>query len=133
VGILDKFKSKSSIATDDTQVEAEFTDEENAAIAAMLDDTASRWAARHNGEGYLIPVKANHGTMAVALAEYAADLLAQCDDCGFAERSKKAIHAQKNAYALHNLPIYIFQLAGMYEIAGDAASAKYFLKHFLRE
>lgn len=114
-----------------TEVRVEFTKEESEAITSSMDEYASTGAAQHGG-AFAWPKKVENGMKAKALAEYAADLLAQCDDSDSEEWLRKASQAQAKAYALHNLPIYIFQLAGIYEVAGDAAKAKDWYKNFLR-
>jgi hypothetical protein len=108
-------------------VKVEFTEEESVAIATSMSEYASIWAAQSGGGAFVTPVKMMDGMKAKALTEYAADLLAQCDDCNSEECLRKAIQAQAKAYALHNLPAYIFQLAGIYEAAGDTTKARDFL------
>jgi hypothetical protein len=130
MGIFDKFTSKPQKGY--AEVKVEFTQEESAAVTSSMDEYASIWAAQHGGEGFVTPVKMKSGMMARALTEYAADLVAQCDDGNSEECLKKAIQAQAKAYALHNLPVFIFQLAGLYEVAGDTTKAREFLQHFLR-
>jgi hypothetical protein len=44
----------------------------------------------------------------------------------------KAVKAQMKAYALHNLPIYLLRLAGMYECAGNEAKNQEFSQLFRR-
>jgi hypothetical protein len=44
----------------------------------------------------------------------------------------KAVKAQMKAYALHNLPIYLFRLAGLYECAGNETKSKEFSQLFQR-
>jgi hypothetical protein len=99
-----------------------------------MDEYASIWAAQHGGEGFLASVRLTNGMKAQALMEYAEVLVAQLgeSDEDTVISIEKAIQAQAKAYALHNLPVYIFQLAEMYEVAGDTTKAKEFLKYFLR-
>ncbi len=132
MNIIDRFKSTPNVPRGHAEVKVEFTEEESSAITASMDEYASIWAAQHGGEGFVTPVKMENGMMAKALTGYAADLLAQCDDCNSEEWLRKATQAQAKAYALHNLPAYIFQLAGIYEAAGDTTKARDFLQHFLR-
>src|SRR5215471_18887162 len=124
---------KSDIPKGYAAVNIEFTEEESEAIAASMHEYASIWAAQHGGgEGFVTPVKMKDGMMAIALTEYAADLLAQYDDSDSEEWLRKATQAQAKAYALHNMPVYLFQLAGIFEAAGNVEKARDFLQRFLR-
>ena len=67
--------------------------------------------------------------MAKALTEYVEDLISQLEDCSPQELTAildKVIKSQLKAYAMHNLPVYIFQAAGMFELSGDMPNAKKF-------
>ncbi len=44
----------------------------------------------------------------------------------------KAIKAQLKAYGLHDLPLYLFHLACIYELAGNLDKAEMWFKNFLR-
>lgn len=132
MGMFEKPERTSDSPERYVSTKVEFTQEESEAITTSMNEYAAIWAGQHGGGGFVTPVKVENGMMAKALAEYAADLLAQCDDCNSEEWLRKAAQAQAKAYALHNLPVYIFQLAGMYEVAGDTSKARDFLRHFLR-
>jgi len=133
VSMFEKSVPKSGTPKGYTAVNIQFTAGEGEAIAANMHEHTSKWEAQHGGgEGFIMPVKVESGIMAIALTEYAADLLAQNDDDGSEESLTKATQAQAKAYALHNLPVYLFQLAGMFEAAGDVGKARDFLQRFLR-
>lgn len=73
---------------------------------------------------------------AEGLTEYVEDLMREVQDCTsdtkIATLLDKAIKAQMKAYAFHNLPIYLSQIAWLYELAGDTAKSKEFSQLFLR-
>jgi hypothetical protein len=73
--------------------------------------------------------------MAQGLNEYVEDLMRDIkerSDAPIAAVMDKAIAAQKKAYTIHNLPVYLFQLAGMFEFTGDAVKAREYFQQFLR-
>jgi hypothetical protein len=45
----------------------------------------------------------------------------------------KAIIAELKAYGLHNLPLYLFHLSCIYELAGKLDKAEMWFKNFLRD
>ena len=136
MSIFDRFKAAPGITKAAAEMKIDFTEEESAAINASMDEYASIWASTHGGGSYITPVKVHNGMMAKALTEYALDLVAEFDgyesEAEVASFVKKATQAQAKACALHNLPVYVFQLAGIYESVGDHASARKFLDLFLR-
>jgi hypothetical protein len=136
MSISDNLKPEADVPIGCVGVKLEFTDEESSAIASSMDEYATLWASQHGGGGLLTTVKVKNGMMAKALVEYAEDLVAESEisdstgDC--ARVLAKARQAQTKAYCLHNLPIYIFQLASMFGLAGDESTAKRFYSNFLR-
>jgi hypothetical protein len=137
VSIFDRFRSKSGVPKGYAEVNVEFTEEENKAINSSLEkyDRIGHANAPEGSTMYIHP-KAKNGMAAKALTEYVEDLMVELQDCGsneeMASLMEKAIKAQMKAYAIHNLPVYLFQLAGMFELSGDTSKAKDFFAYFLR-
>lgn len=135
MGTFDRLNSK-TIPPRYAAVHLAFTDKEAAAIRTTLD----RYAAIANeeapeGTSVIVPEKAIDAITAKALAEYVEDLMRELDECEPEEMlmiMDQAIKAQMKAYAVHNLPVYLFQVGGMFELLGDDASAKEFFGLFLR-
>ncbi len=71
---------------------------------------------------------------AQGLTEYVKDLQREIQKSDSAAVTKnlvdKAVEAQAKTYALHNLPIYLFQLARIYEGAGNQAKSQEFSQLF---
>jgi len=137
MSFFDKFKSKSNVPEGYAEVNVTFTQEENEAIATSLQQYAAiANADAPEGSTMYVHPKVKVGMKAKALAEYVEDLMARLPYCESDQETaslmQKAIHAQAAAYAVHNLPVYLFQLAGMFEFSGDAAKAKDFFRNFLR-
>jgi hypothetical protein len=114
-----------------SEVKFDFTEEESKAINRNLKMYGSI-ANEDAPEGMVacIPEKARNGIIAQALCQYVEDLLRGSQRCS-ADVMEKAIKAQMKAYAVHNLPVYLFQVAGMFERAGDATNANEFFRQFL--
>lgn len=134
--IFDRFTSKSSVPKGFAKVNVEFTDEEVEAINASM----SEYAAIANADApdgtkmYMHP-KAKDALTARCLTEYVEGLMVQLQDCPADEVAAlfdKAIKAQMKAYAIHNLPVYLYQIAGMFEFLGNGAKATEFFRLFLR-
>lgn len=136
MGIFDRFASKSRIPKGYAEVNVEFTEEESEAISASIEEYAAiANAGAPEGTTMVVPTKVKDGMMAKALTEYVEDLVSQLADCNSQEPTAildKAIKSQLKAYAMHNLPIYLFQAAGMFELSGDVQNAKKFFGLFLR-
>jgi len=137
MGIFDKFKLKRSAPTGYSPVNIEFTQEESEAISRTL----NRYAAIANADApsgmvTVFPQKVRDGMTAQGLTEYVEDLMRRLQNCGTNEEivslMDKAIKAQMKVYAIHNLPVYLFQLAGMFELIGDEAKAREFFHLFIR-
>jgi hypothetical protein len=132
----DKPEQTSKVPEGYVPVKVEFTEEESEAITASMNEYASISVAQHGGTGFVTPVKVHDGMMANALAEYVEDLIGSLESCESEEeaqeRVQKAIMAQAKAYALHNLPIYVFRLAEMFESLGETTKARDFFRNFLR-
>jgi alkanesulfonate monooxygenase SsuD/methylene tetrahydromethanopterin reductase-like flavin-dependent oxidoreductase (luciferase family) len=114
----------------------EFTPEESEAITAGMNEYAAIWAGQHGGGGFITPVKVRDSMMAKALTEYVEDLLESPEECESEAEARTVIHkatqAQAKAYAMHNLPVYLFQLAGIFAFSGDATRSRDFFRNFLR-
>lgn len=138
MSIFDRFKSKSSVLKPLVKIKVKFTADENEAVCRTLD----RYAAIANahapvGMRMFVPPKVRDAISAQGLTEHVEDLIRESRDCAsHTERTTlldKAVKAQMKAYAFHNLPIYLSQLARMYESAGDVKKCKEFSQLFLDE
>jgi len=119
------------------EVKVEFTEDETNAVHRTLDRYASVFNSdAPEGMTAIVPQKVKDGMTAQGLIEYVEDLMRQLRDCDsddeMATLMDKAIKAQMKAYAVHNLPVYLFQVAGMFELVGDADNAKEFFRQFLK-
>jgi len=119
------------------EVKVEFTEEESTAV----DRTLHRYASVFNSDApegmtAIVPQKAKDAMTAQGLIEYVEDLLRALRNCASDDEVvtliDKALKAQMKAYAIHNLPVYLFQIAGMFELVGDAGNAKEFFQQFLQ-
>lgn len=113
------------------------TQEEQGAInhsLRMYADIANA-DAPEGTEMYVHP-KAKDALVAKALTEYVEDLMIELQGCSSPEETTvlmaKAIQAQTKAYIIHSLPVYLFQLGGMYEFVGEMNTAKDVFGQFLR-
>jgi hypothetical protein len=113
----------------------DFTEEEAQVIDHTLDTYGRIFTANapEGGKGYVHP-KLISAWKAQALTEYSERLMDGLSNESPSNRSaviEKAINSQKKAYALHNLPIYLFLLAKNFATADDAAKTKEFSRRFL--
>ena len=137
MSIFDRFKPKSGVPHGPVEVNVQFTADENEAMNRAIERyaTAANASAPEGMQMFVAP-KVKDGIAAQGLAEYVEHLLRQGEDCGsdakIATMMDKAIKGQMKAYALHSLPIYLFQLAELFELAGNATKAREFFQHFLR-
>jgi hypothetical protein len=137
MGIFDKFTSKPKPPKGYAAVNVTFTPEETEAISRNRQMYASiANADAPEGMKMIVPQKVVDGVSAQGLTGYVEDLMRElrnCDsDAEMAVIMDKAIKATMKAYAIHNLPVYLFQVAGMFELTGDAANATEFFRQFLR-
>jgi hypothetical protein len=137
MSVFDRFKSKANLPKGYSEVKFEFTEEESEAINQTLEGYAAiANADTPDGMRTVVATKVKEVWKAQGLTEYVEDLMLRLQRCESDEEMAllldKAIKAQMKAYAIHNLPIYLFQLAGMFELAGDATNAKDFFRHFLQ-
>ena len=135
MGIFDTFTPKPPKGY--AEVKVEFTEDESKAVHRTLDRYASVFDSdAPEGMKAIVTQKVKDCMIAQGLIEYVEDLmrtLRNCDsDADMALLMEKAIKAQMKAYAIHNLPVYLYQIAGMFEFAGDAANAKEFFRQFLQ-
>lgn len=106
-------------------VKVEFTEEESEAV----DRTLKRYAAS-GGPGFVVPQKVKDGMIARGLVEYVEGLIDSLSRLRSSDSEKavtlmdKAVKALMKAYAIHNLPVYLFQIAGTFELLGDAGDAR---------
>ena len=118
--IFDWFKPKSNAPKGLVRLEVEFTDEENAAMSRAIERFSAVVTNAHAPEGTRLfaPPKVRNAISAQGLTEYVADLQREIENSDFAATTaklmEKAVKAQMKAYAVHNLPIYLFRLARMY-------------------
>jgi hypothetical protein len=138
VSFLDRFTPKANSAPEGVvEIKVEFTAEENEAMNRTLDRYAAI-ANAHAPEGtwMFVPPKVMNAMSAQGPTEYVEELIRGIQDCAsdtkIAAALDKAIKAQMKAYAFHNLPICLSQLASIYELAGDAAKSREFFELFLR-
>src|ERR1035437_5295921 len=135
MGIFDNFTSKPPKGY--AEVKVEFTEEESKAVHRTLKRYASVFNAdAPEGTEAIVPQKVKDCMTAQGLIEYVEDLMRTLRDCDsdgeMASLMDKAIKAQMKAYAIHNLPVYLFQIAAMFERTGDAGNAKEFFRQFLQ-
>lgn len=136
VKIFNWFKPKSNAPKGLVRLDVEFTDDENAAMSRALERFDAVVTNAHAPEGtrMFAPPKVRNAISAQGLTEYVADLQREIENSDLAattaELMEKAVKAQMKAYALHNLPIYLFRLARMYECAGNEAKSQEFSQLF---
>ena len=134
--ISDWFKPKSNAPKGLARLDVEFTADENEAMNRAIKRFDAVVADAHAPEGtrMFTPPKVRSAISAQGLTEYVEDLQREMQDSDFAATTAnlmdRAVKAQMRAYALHNLPIYLFQLAGMYERAGNEAKSQEFSQLF---
>ncbi len=131
----DPEKDEITIPEGYSAINVEFTQEESDAIDEYFELVSSIADERAGNELDLYaPQKAVYAMQAQALQQYVDD----CTDKFLSENphnyqlADRAIKAQTKAYALHNLPIYIFRLATIFELVGKTHKATSFFEHFLR-
>lgn len=136
--IFNWFKPKSNAPKGLVRLEVEFSDDENAAMSRAIERFGAVVTNAHAPEGTRLftPPKVRDAIAAQGLTEYVADLQREIENSDFAATTaklmEKAVKAQMKAYALHNLPIYLFRLARMYECAGNEAKSQEFSQLFQR-
>ena len=136
MGLFDIFRSRSKKEeTSKVSISIEFTEEEIEAINKSL-ETFRSFAAAKGGELCVVP-KQLQAMKAQGLFEYALQLATKSGDTNLSSDEvavmlDKAIKAQLKAYGLHDLPLYLFHLACMYELAGNQGKAEMWFKNFLR-
>ncbi len=137
MGIFEKFASRPKPPGNYVPVDFKFTPEESEAIhrnrkmyATIFNEDAP------DGTEAVVPQKFIDAISAQGLTEYAASLmldLARGTGSDTTAIMDKAINAMMKAYAIHNLPIYLFQIAGLFELIGAGDDAKKFFRLFLKE
>jgi hypothetical protein len=138
VKISDWFKPKSNAPKGLVQMDVEFTADENEAMSHALKrfDAVVMDAHAPEGTRMFAPPKVRSAISAQGLTEYIDDLQREIQNSDFAAATAnlmdRAVKAQMKVYALHNLPIYLFRLAGMYECAGNESKSKEFSQLFQR-
>jgi hypothetical protein len=127
MGILDRFKGKAGRGY--SPVGIEFTEAELESINRAIDRFASILSAdAPAGMTPVVPRKCQDAVIARGLADYAEDLLLTLEGCDsegdIAKLLERATKAQVKAYAVHNLPVYLYQAAGLFELSGDLRAAR---------
>jgi len=138
MSFLDRFKSKCNATPEGLEeIKVDFTADENQAMTHALDRYAAI-ATAHAPEGMrmFVPPKVRNAISAQGLTEYVEDLLREAQDSTSDATTSalldEAVKAQMKAYACHNLPIYLSQLARIYELAGNAGKSNEFSQLFQR-
>ncbi len=138
VKISDWFKAKFNAPKGLVPVDVKFTAEEQEAMNRALERFDAVVTNAHAPEGtrMFAPPKVANAISAQGLTEYVEDIQRKIQNSDLpattASLMDKAVKAQMKAYALHNLPIYLFQLSGMYEWAGNEAKSQEFSQLFQR-
>lgn len=135
MSIFDKLKPKSSAPNSGAEIKVEFTTDEQEAINRTRKRYAAIAQADAPGTKVYVHPSFMDALVAQGLNEYVEDLMRDIEerpDTAIPTILDKAINAQKKAYTIHNLPVYLFQLAGMFEFAGDAVKAREYFQQFLR-
>lgn len=74
--------------------------------------------------------------IAMALIEYVAEVCVRLKACAkdaeWIVLMDKAITAQRKAYAIHGLPVYLFEIARLFDSAGDSYNAGRFFAAFIK-
>jgi hypothetical protein len=131
-----KPKSKSNAPKGLVRLDVEFTADENAAMSRAVERFHAVVTDAHAPEGarMFVPPKVQRAISAQGLTEYVEDLQREIQNCDIAATTanqiEKAVKAQMKAYALHNLPIYLFRLVELYESASNEAKSKEFSQLF---
>jgi hypothetical protein len=134
--ILNWFKPKSNAPKGLVRLDVEFTDDENMAMSRAIERFDAVVTNAHAPEGtrMFIPPKVRDAISAQGLTEYVADIQQEIENSDsaatIARLTEKAVKAQMKAYALHNLPIFLFRLARMYECADNEAKSQEFSQLF---
>ncbi|MGA2801953.1 MAG: hypothetical protein ABSE97_06230 [Verrucomicrobiota bacterium] len=136
MGLFDIFKSRGKKGKiSKVSIPVEFTAEEIEAIDKNL-ETYNSFAAEKGGTFCVVP-KLLDALKAQGLFEYAFQLVNKSGDANLSSDEvaiilDKAIKAQLKAHCLHNLPLYLFHSALIYELAGNTEKAEVWFKHFLQ-
>lgn len=137
VTLFDWFKPKSNASKGFVPIDVKFTSDEQKAIS-LATERFSAVLANDAPEGTsgFVPPKVANAISAHGLMEYVEGLQREIQNSNSASVTTdlvdKAVKAQMKAYALHNLPVYLFQLAEMYDCAGDEAKRQEFSQLFQR-
>lgn len=135
MAIFDRFTSRSKAPKGYSAVNVQFTKEELEAISIhqkRMADVANAEAPA--GTTMYVHPKVLDAITAQALTQYAEDLVLQLQQYSTGEVTvvmDKAIKAQLKAYTAHNLRIYLYQAAGMFELIDDVENAAKFFHLFL--
>ena len=119
-------------------MEVELTEEEREAVNRTLGRFAAVAKAQApEGMYAAVSLKMRNGMIAQGLTEYVEDVMGQLRHCEsnteVPSLMNKGIKAMMKAFAIHNLPVYLFQIAGMFELVGDSVNAKKFYRDFLQQ
>lgn len=119
----------------DGQVSFTLTEEEQGEVDSFFRMMRESSEETQQGALYIHP-KAHKAMTAWSLVSYAQNqvTLAESADKGIVDKDlcfRKALAAASKAYSLHPLPIYVFDMACMFEMLGDRASAADAFRSFL--
>jgi hypothetical protein len=133
MGIWDRLTGKKGLTPGYSEVDVEFTEEEVAFVERHL----SLFCKAPDGCSVIATNKVRNGLISQGLRYYAEQLIEEAERIPNDPRSiqvlDKAIRAMMKAYACHNLPIQLYNIAGMFEMVGKDEDAKRFYGLFLRE
>jgi hypothetical protein len=115
----------------------DFTEEETKAINRTLKRLAD-WAEANAPKGThaVVAQRLKDGMIAMALIEYVGEVCVQQKACAkdgeWIALMDKAITAQRKAYAIHGLPVYLFEIARLFDFVGDSYNARRFFAAFIK-
>ena len=140
MALFDIFKSKNKKQEDvsKAKVRVEFTKEELDAINRKLEEFQSIAKEKLSpGKVFYFDPKLINALKAQGLFEYVSQLVSKAKDADLSKNEadailNKALIAQIKVFSIHDLPIYVFHLACIYEIAGNKDKANTWFDNFLR-
>lgn len=137
MGFFDKFWPRTQPESEAVAVDVHFTEEEEAAIAISMKSFAE--VENGDGQSYAIDPSVVPAMTARALVQYVEFVTGQVRTAIERDNAEeayslmqKAIRAQVKAYAVYNLPAYLFRAAEMMQAIRDVEQAKRFYGMFLK-
>jgi len=133
MGIWNKMFGKRRAIARYSEAGLRFTEEE----ASFVKKHQSFYSKEPDGSNNIVTEKGGNAIISQGLRYYAEHLIEEAEkqpsDARSCELLDKAIRASMKAYAFHNLPIQLCNIAGMLEMAGNNEEAKRFYGLFLQE